>query len=369
VDASLVVGVCNDLFSAERRPAFVADLKVAQEKARKRFAEGNSGDKKLLSLVDAREQGFKTDWTQVDIAKPSRLGVKVVKEFDLATIAEYIDWSPFFWTWQLKGSFPSILEHKKYGEQAREIYEEAQRLMKDIIANKRFKLRAVSGLWAAQSNGDSVSLYEDESLSKSLGSFHFLRQQAEKQSDSTYYSLADFIAPESSGRVDYIGGFAVTAGFELEEYATGFKDSGDDYTAIMIQALGDRFAEALAEYVHKNVRDDWGFGESEGLSVEECIKEKYRGIRPAAGYPACPDHTEKDLLWTLLDAEKATTIALTESYAMNPPSSVSGLYFAHPDARYFNVGKLDKDQIEDYAARKGFSVEKTEKWLQTNLAY
>lgn len=367
VDASLVVGVCNDLLSAERRPMFEAELKASQEKARQRFAEGKARDKRMLPLATAREQGFKTDWAKAEIAKPSRLGVQSLDSIDLATVAEWIDWSPFFWTWQLKGIFPAILEHKKYGEQASLLYKEAQELLKDVIANDRFRLRAVYGLWAAQSKGDSVTLYEDASLAKCVGSFHFLRQQSEKQSDSTYYSLADFVAPESSDRVDYVGGFAVTAGFELEEYASTFAKKGDDYTAIMIQALGDRFAEALAEYLHKQVRDEWGFGASENLGIADCVKEKYRGIRPAAGYPACPDHTEKAMLWELLDAEKATTISLTESFAMNPPSSVSGLYFGHPEARYFNVGKVDKEQVEDYALRKGWTVEKTEKWLSPNL--
>jgi 5-methyltetrahydrofolate--homocysteine methyltransferase len=212
-------------------------------------------------------------------------------------------------------------------------------------------------------------LYRDTSLAEKVGQFHFLRQQKEKVSDTTFYSLADFIAPESSGKVDYIGGFAVTAGFEVESYAETFKKQHDDYRAIMVQALGDRFAEALAEYVHKKVRDNWGFGESEDLSIRDMIGEKYRGIRPAAGYPACPDHTEKAVLWDLLDAEAATGISLTESYAMNPPSSVSGLYLGKADARYFSVGKIGKDQIESYAGRKGISVSVAEKWLQPNLDY
>ncbi|MCH6255255.1 methionine synthase [Puniceicoccaceae bacterium K14] len=368
-DASLVVGVCNELLSETRSAEYITDLKATQDGVRTRYHEGKADSAAMLSLEDARSKGFKVDWKNAVIDKPGSLGVQCYEDIDLAIVAEYIDWSPFFWTWQLKGVFPAILKHKKYGEQATTLYEEAQKLMKDIIDNKRFRLRAVTGMWAAQSEGDSVALFEDDSLEKKVGSFHFLRQQKEKASDSTYYSLADFVAPTSSGRVDYLGAFAVTAGFEVEEYAAGFKENGDDYTAIMIQSLGDRFAEALAEYMHKQVRDDCGYGKTENLGVEDLIKEKYRGIRPAAGYPACPDHTEKEVLWKLLDAEAATTIQLTESFAMNPPSSVSGLYFGNADSRYFNVGKIGKDQVEDYAKRKGIDVVVAEKWLQPNLGY
>lgn len=368
-DASLVVGVCSDLLGEGRRDAYVEELKKTQDGVRVRYAENKNDTAKMLSLKEARSQGYSIDWDNELIEKPASLGIRRYDDIDLAEVAEYIDWSPFFWTWQLKGVFPAILKHKKYGEQATEVYEEAQALLKDIIENKRFRLRAVSGMWAAQSEGDSVRVFNDESLKEEVGAFHFLRQQKEKKSDSTYYSLADFVAPASSGKVDYIGAFAVTAGFEVEEYAKSFKDSGDDYTGIMIQALGDRFAEALAEYLHKQVRDDWGFGINENLTVDDFIKEKYRGIRPAAGYPACPDHTEKQTLWDLLDAEDATTVQLTESFAMNPPSSVSGMYFGNEAARYFNVGKIGKDQVEDYANRKNISVEVAEKWLQPNLGY
>lgn len=368
-DASLVVGVCSDLLGEGRRADYVTELQKTQKSVRERYLAGKDDSAKMLQLADARSKGFQVDWDAAVIEKPRHLGVQRYEDFDLATVAEYIDWSPLFWAWQLKGVFPAILKHKKYGEQATVIYDEAQALMKDIIENKRFRLRAVTGMWAAQSEGDSVTLYEDDSLSESVGSFHFLRQQKEKTSDSTYYSLADFVAPASSGKVDYMGAFAVTAGFEVEEYAKSFKDKGDDYTAIMIQALGDRFAEAMAEYLHKQIRDDWGFGKTEGLDVADFIKEKYRGIRPAAGYPACPDHTEKETLWKLLDAEAATTIQLTESFAMNPPSSVSGLYFGSEAARYFNVGKIGRDQVEDYAKRKGIDLSVAEKWLRPNLGY
>ena len=368
-DASLVVGVCSELLSPERKDKFVADLKVDQERLRKRHAEGNANSARLLSLEEARESGFKQDWKSAEIPVPESLDTHVFDKVDLGDVLEYFDWSPFFWTWGLKGVFPKILDHKKYGEQASELYRDAQELLKDIVDKKRFHLRGVYRFWAAQSDGDDVNLYTDTSMSESLGTFHFLRQQKEKASDSTYYSLADFVAPKSSGRVDVLGGFAVTAGIEVEDYAKTFKETNDDYRAIMIQALGDRFAEALAEYMHKQVRNDWGFGTDENLEVTEMINEKYQGIRPAAGYPACPDHTEKGKLWDLLDAEAKTGISLTESYAMNPPSSVSGLYFGNAEARYFNVGKVGKDQIESYAIRKGLALAVAEKWLQPNLDY
>jgi 5-methyltetrahydrofolate--homocysteine methyltransferase len=368
-DASLVVGVCSKLLSAERKDAFVAELKVDQERLRKRHAEGNANSARLLSLDEARENGSTQDWKSAKIAMPESLEVRVFDDVDLSTVLEYFDWSPFFWTWGLKGIFPKILDHKKYGEQADELYRDAQGLLKDIVENKRFRLRGAYRFWAAQSDGDDVHLYNDASMSESLGSFHFLRQQKEKASDSTYYSLADFVAPQSSGRVDYLGGFVVSAGMEVEEYAETFKERNDDYRAIMIQSLGDRFAEALAEYMHKQVRDEWGFGADEDLDVGAMISEKYQGIRPAAGYPACPDHTEKGKLWDLLDAETNTEISLTENYAMNPPSSVSGLYFGSAEARYFKVGKIGKDQIESYANRKGLEVSVAEKWLQPNLDY
>ncbi len=368
-DASLVVGVCSELLSPDRKEAFAEELKAKQERLRERHASGQSGERKLIPFAETRESGYKVDWSADAIATPNSLEPQVFDNVDLEAVLEYFDWSPFFWTWGLKGVYPAILDHAKYGEQASELYRDAQSMLEDVVSGKRFRLRGVYRFWAAQSDGDDVTLYADATKERSVARFHFLRQQKEKGSDTTQYSLADFIAPESTGMIDYLGGFAVTAGYEVEEYADAFKNSGDDYRAIMAQALGDRFAEALAEYLHKRARDSWGFGGSEGLSIEEMIREKYRGIRPAAGYPACPDHTEKAMLWELLDAEAATGISLTESFAMNPPSSVSGLYFGNADARYFNVGKIGKDQIESYAERKGISVEEAEKWLQPNLDY
>lgn len=368
-DASLVVGVCSDLLSSERKGEFVEALKADQARLRERHASGSSNEARMLSLEEARQNRFEIDWRSAKLAKPEAYGRQVLADIDLSTVLEYFDWSPFFWAWGLKGVFPAILEHRKYGEQASELYRDAQDMLKDVIENKRFRLRAAFSLWAAQSDGDDIKIYADDRCGESIGAFRFLRQQKEKVSDSTCYSLADFVAPESSDRIDSLGGFAVTAGPEVEDYASEFKEKGDDYRAIMAQALGDRFAEALAEYLHKRVRDLWGFGKDESLDVAALIDERYRGIRPAAGYPACPDHTEKDTLWRLLDAEEATGISLTESYAMNPPSSVSGLYFAHSEARYFNVGKVGRDQVESYADRKGVTVAEAEKWLQPNLDY
>ena len=254
------------------------------------------------------------------------------------------------------------MEQPQYGEQAKSLFKDGQKLLADIVQNKRAKLRAVVGLWKASSDGDDVVLEGGETL-------RFLRQQTEHQAEEPFYCLADFVAPKASHRNDFIGGFAATAGQEIEDYALSLKKNNDDYNGILVQALSDRLAEATAEYLHKKVREIWVYGKAEKFSVEDLIKEKYRGIRPAAGYPSCPDHTEKAVLWRLLDAQKRTGISLTSSYAMQPGSSVSGLYFSHPDSRYFNVGRIGKDQVEDYAKRKGMSVAEVEKWLGPNLGY
>ncbi|MBC2606910.1 methionine synthase [Pelagicoccus albus] len=368
-DASLVVGVCNDLLNPDKRDAYIRELDTAQNVLRERHAAGKGNQANVLGLKEARSKGVAIDWSEADIAKPSNYGLTRWEDIDLATVAEYIDWSPFFWTWELKGAYPAILKSEKYGKQASELFADAQVLLKRIIEEKAFRLRAVSAFWPANSDGDDVVLWTDETAESELARFHFLRQQKEKVADDTYYSLADFVAPFDCGKLDVLGGFAVTAGEEVETFANTFKAAGDDYNAILVQSLGDRFAEALAEYIHRQARVQLGFGESENLSVQELIEEKYRGIRPAAGYPACPDHTEKETLWELLSAEEITGVSLTESYAMNPGSSVSGLYFANAEARYFNVGKIEKDQLEDYAGRKGISIEEAEKWLSPNLAY
>jgi 5-methyltetrahydrofolate--homocysteine methyltransferase len=296
----------------------------------------------------------------------------------LEDLVPFIDWSPFFHTWELRGVYPKILQHEKHGEEARKLFADAQKLLGEIVGKKLLQPRGVYGFFPANRVGDDVELYTDESRASVLTTFHFLRQQIEKGDGSPNWCLADFIAPRDAGRDeagatpgarDYIGAFAVTSGHGLRDLVEKFKAEHDDYNAIMAEALADRLAEAFAEYLHKRVREEWGFGRNEALSTEDLIEEKYRGIRPAAGYPACPDHTEKATLWQLLDAEANTGIKLTESFAMWPGSSVSGLYFAHPESKYFAVGKLDRDQLEDYASRKGESVAEMERWLGPWLGY
>ena len=280
---------------------------------------------------------------------------------------KFIDWSPFFHTWELRGVYPKILTHEKYGEEATKLFAAAQTLLAEIVSQKLFQPRGIYGLFPANRVGDDVELHTDESRSKILTKLHFLRQQIEKGDGTPNWCLADFIAPKP--QPDYIGAFAVTSGHGLDELVKKYKADHDDYNAIMAEALADRLAEAFAEYLHKHVREEWGFGKNEKLTTEDLIEEKYQGIRPAAGYPASPDHTEKELLWSLLEAEKKTGIKLTESFAMWPGSSVSGLYFAHPESKYFAVGKLAKDQVEDLAKRKGKSVSEMERWLGPWLNY
>lgn len=368
LDASLVVEACNELLSQDRSEAYVSELKEDQDKIREQFLK-RASTTEYLNLDETRKKAIETDWDTVDIPPPSFTGIRTQATVRLEDIVPYFDWSPFFWSWELKGVYPKILTHKKYGEEATNLFNDAQKILEQIIKDEAFHCRTVYGLFPANSVGDDVEIYTDDSRKEVLQTLHFNRQQKKKEKGDTYFCLADFIAPKSSGKADFIGGFATTAGFEVETYAKRFQDQGDDYTAIMIKALGDRFAEALTEKLHKEVRELWGYGAGEALTSDDLIKEKYRGIRPAAGYPTSPDHTEKATLWNLLDAEKHTGIQLTENFAMNPPSSVSGLYFAHPDAKYFNVGQITKDQVIDYSERKGQSVEVTEKWLSPNLGY
>jgi 5-methyltetrahydrofolate--homocysteine methyltransferase len=368
-DASLVVGVCNELQNPERAGVYKEKLHQKQEEQRQRYAMGKR-QKSFIPIEEARAKGFKTDWKSVRIDIPQKLGLRILDDIPLDEVVPFIDWSPFFWAWDLKGVYPKIFEHERWGRQARELFSDAERLLGEIVEERRFRARAAIAIVPANSLGDDVEVYKDESRKEPLGTLHFLRQQRDKEEENPiYYCLSDFVAPKDSGRKDYIGGFAVTAGYEVEEFAEAFKAKNDDYSSIIVKALGDRFAEALAEMMHKRARIVWGYGNDENLSHEDLIKEKYRGIRPAPGYPACPDHTEKSILWKLLDAETNTGISLTENFAMNPPSSVSGLYLAHPESKYFHVGQIDRDQVEDYARRKNMSVEEVEKWLQPNLGY
>lgn len=370
-DASLVIEVCNSLLNPETKEAYIQEIFSQNEKSRQSYLNSQNNKAKLLPIEKSREMGLKTDWDKFEVSVPKKLGVHVLDaSLSLDEVSQYIDWSPFFWAWELKGKYPQILTSEKYGKQASDLYRDAQVLLKDIIRNRRFNLRAVVGFWPANSFGDDIEVYSDVKRSQVLTKFHFLRQQKEKMKEgSSYHCLSDYIAPKSSGKLDYLGAFVVTAGKEVEEYAHSFLKKLDDYSSIVVKALGDRFAEAATEYLHKKIRGSWGFGWNENLSVNDLIDEKYRGIRPAPGYPACPDHTEKSLLWSLLDAEKNTGVVLTESFAMNPPSSVSGFYFSHPDAAYFHVGNIGKDQVADYAVRKNMPVSTVEKWLSPNLDY
>ncbi|WP_437853831.1 methionine synthase [Sorangium sp. So ce363] len=366
VDASRAVPVTTSLLSEEGKAAFVAQHRAEYEKLRRLHAAPRH---KLVSLEAARANRTRIEWRAEDLPVPEFTGARVLEDFPLAALREYVDWTPFFHTWELKGVYPRILEHEKYGEQARQLFSEANALLDTIIEKKLLTARGVYGFFAANAVGDDVEVYTDGTRTKVLERFHFLRQQTAKDSGEPNRSLVDFIAPRETGLRDHIAGFAVTAGIGLKELCERFRAGHDDYNAIMAEAIADRLAEAFAECLHKRVRDEWGYGRQEDLTKAELIEEKYRGIRPAAGYPACPDHTEKGTLWRLLDVEKSTGIQITESFAMWPGSSVSGLYFAHPEARYFSLGKIDRDQVIDYHARKGMTVAEVERWLGPNLNY
>jgi 5-methyltetrahydrofolate--homocysteine methyltransferase len=366
LDASRAVPVTTSLLSDEGKPAFVAQHRADYEALRKSHA---APALKVVSIDVARARRTPIEWRSEDIAVPSRTGVRVLKNFSLATLREFIDWTPLFHTWGLKGVYPRILEHEKYGAQATQIFADANTLLDSIVEKNLITARGVYGLFPANSVGDDVELYMDESRSKVLERFHFLRQQAHKEGNEPCRSLADFIAPKETGLADYIGGFAVTSGIYLKELCDKFRAENDDYNAIMAEAIADRLAEAFAECLHKQVRCEWGYGCGENLSNADLIQEKYRGIRPAPGYPSCPDHTEKGPLWRLLDVNANTGMIITESFAMWPGSSVSGFYFAHPKSRYFDLGKIDRDQVVDYHERKGMSVAEVERWLSPNLNY
>jgi len=366
-DASLVVNVCNDLLNPEKYEKIANELQAKHEELRK-LHSATQQKTNYLPIKEARSKGLGSDWGKIRIDVPEKLGTEII-EISVEEIVPFIDWSPLFWVWELKGVYPKIFEHKKWGKQAKILFEDAQNLLNQIVKEKRFRPRAVLSFWPANSSGDDIEIYSDNSRKKAISKFLTLRQQKDKGKNETYLGLSDFVAPKESGREDYIGGFVVTAGEEVEEFSETFKENNDDYSAIMVKALGDRIAEALAEMMHKKARENWGYGKEEKLSPADLIKEKYRGIRPAPGYPACPDHTEKAELWRLLDAEKNIGVELTENYAIYPPSSVAGLYFSHPDSKYFHVGQINRDQVEDYAKRKGISVEEAEKWLRPNLGY
>jgi 5-methyltetrahydrofolate--homocysteine methyltransferase len=368
LDASRVVNVVSALLSPEQKPAYLTEVRTRQDRHREEFA-ARGARRTLLSLAEARARRQTFDWTAADIPSPEFTGARAFDPVPLEEIEAYIDWGPFFSAWELHGRFPDLLRDEVIGAEATRLYDDARRMLSRIIKERRFTAKAVLGFWPANSVGDSIEVYADPGRGRVLASFACLRQQHEKPSGQFNHCLADFVAPRDSGRLDYLGGFAVTAGHGVETLAAEFKAAHDDYTALMAQALGDRLAEALAELMHKRARDLCGFGRTEALPMADIIREKYRGIRPAPGYPACPDHTDKPVLFDLLGATAATGITLTESCAMHPASSVSGFYLNHAEAKYFAVGKIGRDQIEDHAARRGRSVAESERWLGPYLDY
>jgi 5-methyltetrahydrofolate--homocysteine methyltransferase len=367
-DASRSVSVCSNLLSDELRPAYLKEVKAEYERIRRQH-EGKQGPE-LIPLAKARANGFKTDWTDYAPPRPDMFGVRLLRNYDLAEIAPAIDWGPFFQTWELSGPYPAILEDPVVGEAARKVLEEGRAMLKRVIEGRWLTASGVFGLFPAASvDSDDIEIYGDEAREHPLMVWHNLRQQNAKPGDNPNLCLADFVAPKGAGVADYIGAFAVTAGIGIEKKLAEFEKRHDDYSSIMLKALADRLAEAFAELLHRRVRREfWGYAREESLDHDALIAEKYRGIRPAPGYPACPDHTEKEGLFALLGCERAG-IRLTESYAMDPASSVSGFYLAHPRSRYFAVGKLARDQVEDYARRKGMPVADAERWLAPNLGY
>jgi 5-methyltetrahydrofolate--homocysteine methyltransferase len=368
-DASRAVGVAQSLISRDLREEFVRRLREDYEQVREHHASRQRATR-WLTLDQARANKTRIDWTSYTPPKPGQPGVQVIDNFPLETLKDYIDWTPFFHAWELKGSYPKIFHDELKGEEARKLFDDAQVMLQQIIDEQWLQARAVIGLFPANSVGDDVEVYADEERNEALTTFHFLRQQQEKADDKPNRCLSDFVAPKDSGKADYIGAFAVTAGIGIDARVEEFEAEHDDYHAIMLKALADRLAEAFAEYLHQKVRKDiWGYAADEHFDNDDLIYEKYQGIRPAPGYPACPEHTEKDLIWELLEVKQNTGIWLTESMAMVPTAAVSGFYIAHPDATYFAVGKINQDQVEDYAQRKGMKLKDAEYWLAPNLGY
>jgi 5-methyltetrahydrofolate--homocysteine methyltransferase len=361
-DASRAVNVAQSLISVEQRDAFVAANESDYAEIRQRH-RNKDGGKRLVSLEHARGQRFDGDWASYVPPAPRQPGITVFDDYPLADLVELIDWGPFFNAWELAGKYPAILDDAVVGAQARELFADAKEMLQRIVDEKWLTARAVVGLWPANSIGDDVLLEDGTTL-------HFLRQQADKPPERPDFCLADFIAPKDSGRQDWIGAFAVTAGLGIEPHIERFQADHDDYNAILLKALADRLAETLAERIHQRVRRElWGFAADESLDTEALIGEKYRGIRPAPGYPACPEHSEKETLFRLLDATANTGMTLTDSFAMYPAASVSGYYFSHPGSQYFVVGRVSKEQAADYARRKGVSLAQAERWLASNLDY
>ena len=367
-DASRAAGVAGRLLDPAARAAFVEELRRSQEGLRRRHEAGRSAQV-LVPIEEARARRPRSDWSSLDIPVPGFLGARVWDDCPLERIVPYIDWTPFFHVWELRGSYPRILEDPVYGPRARELFDDARRMLDRIVDAKLLAARAVYGFFAANSVGDDIEVYGSPARDRVLGVFHTLRQQAPKSEGLPHYALADFVAPRSTGRVDYLGVFALSTGFGAGELSRHFESDHDDYRSIMTRALADRLAEAFAELLHRQARADWGYDAGENLTVEDLHRGRYRGIRPAPGYPACPDHSEKELLWQLLQVRERTGISLTENFVMVPAASVCALMFAHPEAHYFAVGKIGRDQVSDYARRKAVSVATVERWLAPNLGY
>lgn len=365
-NASRAVGVCTSLLSNELKPAFVEKLDIDYDRVRDQHNRKKPRTKPV-TLERARANKVAIDWRAYTPPVPAKPGVHIFKDFDVATLCQYIDWTPFFMTWSLVGKYPAILNHEEVGDEAKRLFKDANDLLDRVEREKLLEARGMCAMFPANSVGDDIEVYTDESRTEVLKVLHNLRQQTEKPKGFNY-CLSDYIAPKDSGKADWIGGFAVTGGIGERELADEYKANGDDYNAIMIQAVADRLAEAFAEYLHKEVRKDiWGYSPDENLSNDDLIREKYQGIRPAPGYPACPEHTEKGTLWELMDVEKAIDMSLTTSYAMWPGASVSGMYFSHPDARYFAIAQIQQDQVDSYADRKGWDMLEAEKWLGPNI--
>jgi 5-methyltetrahydrofolate--homocysteine methyltransferase len=369
LDASRAVGVAGMLMSKETGQTLRQEIKAEYAGVRAE-REGKQPGSRLLTLEEARDRRLAIDWREYRPPQPVLPEVKVFDSYPVAELVGTIDWTPFFAAWRLPGKFPHILEHTKYGAEAQQLYADAQRMLQRIGEEGLLTARGVVGIFPANAHGDDIVLFRDEERREQVATLHGLRQQRRSESGRSNLCLADFVAPIDSGLPDHLGAFVVSAGFGVESAARACQEKGDDYDAIMIKALADRLAESFAERLHQYVRTEiWAYAPEEKLSNEELIAEAYRGIRPAPGYPACPDHTEKSTLWRLLDAEQKIGVSLTETFAMVPAASVSGWYFSHPKSSYFGLGKIDRDQVTDYARRKGVSVAEIERWLAPNLGY
>jgi 5-methyltetrahydrofolate--homocysteine methyltransferase len=368
-DASRSVPVASSLLSAERRGKLLDDVRADYDSIRERHASRHN-ERVMLGVDAAREDRTPIDWEGYQPPAPKVAGVTVLDDYPIAELRDYIDWQPFFNAWEMKGKFPDILNNPATGEAARKLYDDAQEMLDKIVAEHWITARAVLGLFPANAVGDDIEVYTDDERTDVRTTLHHLRQQTEHRQGVPHRSLSDFVAPKATGLPDHVGAFAVTAGIGIEHKIKEFKDALDDYSAILLESVADRLAEALAERLHERVRTEfWGYSPDEDLDSVALIKEQYDGIRPAPGYPACPDHTEKLTVWELLDVEANTGIELTESMAMWPGAAVSGWYFSHPQSQYFVVGRVGKDQVEDYAVRKGMTLAEAERWLSPNLGY